>query len=156
MGAITLRGVSPDDERALFALYADVRAEELMMGGWDASLRDLVLQQQFDAQRRGNRAQYPASREHLIFVGDRPVGWAVLDRTGPTWHCADIAIAAEHRRRGIARHVLRAFQNEAAAAQCGVSLMVLRTNAAAHALYDDLGFRITGGTETHWLMEWRA
>lgn len=80
----------------------------------------------------------------------------MLDRSGPTWHCLDIAIAREHRRQGIARHVLRAFQDEAAAAQCAVSLMVLRTNAAARALYDDLGFRITGGTDTHLMMEWGA
>lgn len=153
--AVTLRKLAPEDESAWFALYSAVRAEELLMDGWDAALRDLVLRQQFDAQRRGNRTRYPASREHLILVGDRPVGWVVLDRTVPTWRCVDIAIAAEHRRQGIARGVLRAFQDEAGAAHCAVSLMVLRSNASARALYDDLGFRITGGTETHWLMEWR-
>lgn len=150
-----MRELAPEDESALFALYSVVRAEELMMDGWDAPLRDLVLRQQFDAQRRGNRTQHPACREHLILVGDRPVGWVVFDRTAPTWRCVDIAIAGEHRRQGIARGVLRAFLDEAAARQCAVSLMVLRSNAAARALYDDLGFRITGGTETHWLMEWR-
>jgi len=44
-----LRTVRPEDEAALFALFAAIRSEELAMAGWDAALRDLVLRQQFDA-----------------------------------------------------------------------------------------------------------
>lgn len=93
MDAVMLRTVRPEDETALFALFAAIRSEELAMAGWDAALRDLVLRQQFDAQRRGHRAQYPAASEQLILFADRPIGWMVFDRSGPTWHCVDIAIA---------------------------------------------------------------
>lgn len=156
MDAVMLRTVRPEDEAALFALFAAIRSEELAMAGWDAALRDLVLRQQFDAQRRGHRAQYPAASEQLILFADRPIGWMVFDRSGPTWHCVDIAIAPEFRRRKIATDILRTIQDEAAAARRAIGLMVLRSNAAARALYERLGFRTSGGTGTHWFMEWRA
>jgi ribosomal protein S18 acetylase RimI-like enzyme len=156
MDDITFMPVRPEDEQALFALFAEVRAEELAMAAWDPTLRDAVLRQQFAAQRRGHRAQYPAASELLILLDNRPVGWTVLDRSGPMWHCVDIAIAREHRRRKIATRVIRAWQDEAAAAGCGIGLSVMRTNRAARALYDGLGFRPVGQTETHWMMEWRG
>jgi ribosomal protein S18 acetylase RimI-like enzyme len=154
--AITLRPLRAADEPALFALFSAVRAEELAMDTWDPALRQIVLRQQFDAQRRGHRAQHPTANEYLIVADEQAVGWVVLDRSGPTWHCVDIAIGLEFRRRRIASEVLRRFQHEAAAAQCGIGLMVLHSNAAARALYDGLGFRPSGGTDTHCYMEWRA
>jgi len=154
--AITLTLLRADEEDAWFALYAAVRAAELAMDDWPPALRDRVLRQQFDAQRRGHRAQYPAAGEHLILLADRPIGWIVLDRSGPAWHCVDIAIAIEYRRKRIASDLLRRLQDQASAAGASVSLMLLRSNAAARALYDRLGFRVAGETETHWHMEWRA
>ena len=154
--AITLRPLRADDEPALFALFSAVRAEELAMDTWDPALREVVLRQQLDAQRRGHRAQHPTANEYLIVVGEQPVGWTVLDRSGPLWHCVDIAIGLEFRRRRIASEILRRFQHEADAAHCGIGLMVLHSNAAARALYDGLGFRPSGGTDTHCYMEWRA
>lgn len=148
--------VTAGEDAALFQLFASVRAEELMMDGWDAALRDLVLRQQFDAQRRGHRAQHPSAIHYLILLDDRPVGWTVLDRSAPMWHVVDIAIASDFRRRGIARHILQSFQHEAAAAGCGVKLSVLHSNAGARALYDGLGFRPIGETDIHCYMEWRV
>jgi ribosomal protein S18 acetylase RimI-like enzyme len=156
MDTVTLRTVTPDDAATVFSMFAGIRAEELAMDGWDATLRNLVLQQQFDAQQRGHRAQHPSAREYLILLDDRPIGWAVMDRSAPTWHCVDIAIASEFRRRKIATHILRRFQQEAAAAHRAIGLVVLHSNAAARALYDGLGFRPSGGTDTHCYMEWRA
>jgi len=154
METVALRSAAPDDEATLFALFAALRSEELAMAGWDAPLRDVVLRQQFDAQRRGYRAQHPAAVTSLIMLEDCPVGWTILDRSGSPWHCLDIALVSRARRRGIATHVIRGWQDEAARAQCGIALSVLRTNAAACALYDALGFRVSGESETHWEMQW--
>jgi ribosomal protein S18 acetylase RimI-like enzyme len=153
---VRLRPATPDDDAALFALFSAVRAEELAMDGWDDALRNTVLRQQFDAQRLGHRAQHPNATSYLILLADRPIGSVVLDRSGTTWHCVDIAIASEFRRRGIAAHILRGVQQDAAAAECAIGLMVLHSNAAARALYDVLGFRPSGRTETHCFMEWHA
>jgi ribosomal protein S18 acetylase RimI-like enzyme len=152
--AIALRPLHAEDETALFTLFSRVRAEELAMDTWEPALRQTVLRQQFDAQRRGRRADHPAAREYLIVFDEQPVGWTVLDRSGPTWRCVDIAIAIEFRRRRFASEVLRRFQQEAASSGCRVGLMLLRSNAAARALYDGLGFRLAGETDTHWYMEW--
>ncbi len=156
MDAIGFKTVGPGDEHAWFALFAAVRAEELAMDEWDAALRDSVLRQQFHAQRSGYRAQHPGASELLILLDDRPVGWTIVDRTGPAWHCLDIAIAADHRRRGIATRVIRQWQVEAAASRATIGLSVLRTNGPARALYLALGFRVAGRTDTHWELEWRA
>ena len=152
---IGFKEVQPDDEAALFALFAGVRARELAMDGWDAALRDMVLRQQFEAQRRGYGAQHPNAREMLLLIDGRPVGWAVLDRSDRAWHLLDIAIDADQRGKGIATRVLRAWQDEAAVEGRAIALSVLRTNAPARALYDRLGFHVAGESETHWRMEWR-
>jgi ribosomal protein S18 acetylase RimI-like enzyme len=154
MTTVALRPVAPDDEDTLSGLFAAVRSEDLAMAGWDAPLRDVVLRQQFDAQRRGYRAQYPAAATSLIMIEDCPVGWTILDRSSSLWHCLDIAVVSRARRQGIATQVIRAWQDEAARTRCGIALAVLRTNAAACALYDALGFRVSGETETHWHMQW--
>jgi ribosomal protein S18 acetylase RimI-like enzyme len=154
MTAVALRPAAPNDEGTLSALFAAVRSEELAMAGWEAPLRDVVLRQQFDAQRRGYRAQYPAAATSLIMLEDCPVGWAILDRSGSPWQCLDIAVVSAARRRGIATQIIRAWQEEAARTQCGIALAVLRTNAAACALYAALGFRVSGETETHWHLQW--
>ena len=154
METVALRPAAPDSEATLFALFAAVRSEELAMAGWDAPLRDMVLRQQFDAQRRGYRAQYPAAATSLIMLQDDPVGWTILDRSGSPWHCLDIAVVSGARRRGIATQVIRTWQDEATRAHCRIALSVLRTNAAACALYAALGFRVSGETETHWHMLW--
>jgi ribosomal protein S18 acetylase RimI-like enzyme len=148
--------VAAGEDAALFQLFAVIRTEELAMDGWDSTLRDLVLRQQFHAWRMGHRTQYPAASELLILLEDRPVGWIVVDRSAPTWRCIDIAIAPEFRRRKIASRILRTLQEEAAAARSAISLMVLHSNAGARTLYDGLGFRPSGGTDTHCYMEWRA
>jgi ribosomal protein S18 acetylase RimI-like enzyme len=155
MDGVRLADATPDDEPTLFALFSSVRSEELSMHGWDSTLKNTILRQQFDAQRRGHRSQYNTAREQLILAEGRPVGWALLDRSAPAWHCVDIAVCAEHRRRGIATEVLRTWQREAEAARCTITLAVLRTNPGARALYDGLRFAVVGQTETHWLMEWR-
>lgn len=154
--AISLKALCAGDEAALFALFAPIRAAELAMDAWEPALRDRVLRQQFDAQRRGHRAQHPGANEQLIIVDDRAAGWIAIDRSGPAWHLVDIAIAPEFRRRKIAFRILRSLQDEAAAAGRAIGLMVLRSNSSARTLYDGLGFRTIGGTETHWIMEWRA
>ena len=152
---ISLKTVQPEDEAALFGLFAAVRARELVMEGWTAALRDTILRQQFDAQRRGYRAQHPDAREMLILVDGRPCGWAVLNSSAAAWHLLDVAIDVDRRREGIATSVLRTWQSEAAAEGRAIALSVLRTNGPARALYDRLGFQVMEESETHWRMEWR-
>jgi ribosomal protein S18 acetylase RimI-like enzyme len=155
MDALSFREVRPDDEAELFQLFAAVRAEELRMQEWEPQLRDRMLRMQFDAQRRGYLHQFPAASARVILRGPSPVGWVIVDRSGPELRCVDIAIVSEARSQGIGTAVLLALQEEAAAADRPLVLSVLRMNVRALALYVRLGFRAVAETGLHTQMEWR-
>ena len=125
------------------------------MHDWDAQLRDQMLRLQDEAQRRGYLAQFPASETRVILRDGEPVGWLIVDRTGATLHCVDIAVVPEARNQGVGTWVWRALQDEAAATARPLVLTALRANVRAFALYVRLGFRVIGETDAHGLMEWR-
>lgn len=150
-----LTETAADDQATRFELYAEVRAEELGIAGWEPSQRTQLLRLQFEAQRRGYRDAFPAAAERLIWYDGAPAGWVIVDRSGLRLHCIDIGIRSGVRGRGLGTRVLRALQEEAAAGDRPLALTVLRTNVRALALYARLGFREVGGNDTHALMEWR-
>jgi ribosomal protein S18 acetylase RimI-like enzyme len=154
--SITLQDVRPDDETALFELYVAVRSEELGMGAWPDEMRDRVLRTQFDAQRRGYRDQYPGLDEQLIMSGGSPVGWVIVDRSGNReLHGLDIALLAEARQQGVGTRVMRLLQEEAAAGNKPMVIVVERRNARALAFHGRLGFTAINDTDVHCVMEWR-
>ena len=139
----------------LFQIFAAVRAEELGMQNWDPELRTSILRLQFVAQARGYRDQFPAADRRLVLSNGSPIGWLIVDRSGPALHCVDIAIAPEERSKGVGTQVIRALQAEAAAKDQAVVLTVRRTNLRALALYVRLGFRVIREDDLHTMMEWR-
>ena len=154
--SITLQDVRPDDETVLFELYVSVRSEELGMQAWPDEVRDRVLRTQFDAQRRGYRDQYPGLDEQLILCGDTPIGWVIVDRSGSReLHGLDIALLAEARQQGVGTRVMRLLQEEAAAGNKPMVIVVERRNSRALAFHGRLGFTAIGDTEVHCVMEWR-
>lgn len=155
METLTLKDVRPEDEAGLFALFAAVRTGELGMQEWEPGMRDRILRLQFEAQRRSHRAEYPAADDRLIELDGAPVGWVVVDRSGPALHGIDIALLAEKRGQGLGTRVIRALQEEAAAGDRPMVLTVNRTNVQAHALYVRLGFHAIKETDAHIVMEWR-
>jgi ribosomal-protein-alanine N-acetyltransferase len=79
----------------------------------------------------------PESEEVRGFI----VYWTVHDEM----HVLNVAVAPEHRRRGIARALMR--EAEARGRRRGtrlVTLEVRRSNAPAIALYRVLGYRVVG------------
>lgn len=154
MATLTLKNLETGDEAALLRLYATVRGEELGMDHWEPELRDRMLRIQFDAQRLSYREQFPHADERLILRDGSPIGWVIVDRSRAELHGIDIALVADERSRGVGTRVIQALQEEAAAANGPMAITVLRQNVRALALYRRLGFRETGGTETHIVMDW--
>lgn len=154
MPTFTTRSIEGDEEPIFFSLYSAVRAEELGMQAWDASLRGQILRLQFAAQRGGYRQQFPGIVEQFILRDGRPIGWIMVSH-GEAVRCVDLAVLSEERRRGAATRALGDLQEQAAASGVPLVLSVLRTNAAALALYDRLGFERAGESETHVFLEWR-
>jgi [ribosomal protein S18]-alanine N-acetyltransferase len=73
------------------------------------------------------------------------VGYAFVSRYVDAWHVMNVAIAPEHRRRGIATELLeRLFAVTANDQRRGYTLEVRVSNADAIRLYEKLGFQSRG------------
>jgi [ribosomal protein S18]-alanine N-acetyltransferase len=119
-------------------------------------LRDLSAIEEIE------RASYPTPWSRSMFAGelakpasiclgavdserDELVGYLIISRYVDAWHVMNIAVAPEHRRRGIARSLMeRLFEVTARDAQRGYTLEVRVSNEAAIRLYEALGFRARG------------
>lgn len=91
-------------------------------------------------------ARNPFARVYVLRLPDTPVAafcacWIVVDEL----HINTIAVAAGHRRKGLAttlmRHILREVEHEGIRR---ATLEVRRSNEAARELYATLGFRVAG------------
>lgn len=129
--------------------------------GWDsvalpAALLDQIMEQQFHAQTRGYRMAYPDARLEIVTVDEIPVGRLATDRRADALRLIDIALAPEHRGRGLGEAILRRLMDEAAALTVPLTLQVAQDNLAAQRLYLRLGLMATSATETHLSLCWPA
>jgi ribosomal protein S18 acetylase RimI-like enzyme len=153
---VELRPATPEDRELLFRVYASTRLAELAAVPWSATEKESFLRQQFAAQDRWWRLQYPACSFSVIEVGGVAAGRLYVDRRRQEIRLVDIALLPEHRRGGVGSRLLRELQSEAAEAGLPLTIHVERFNPA-RALYERLGFReIESDSEVYTLMEWRA
>jgi len=107
------------------------------------------------------RASYPTPWSRSMFVAElrKPssvaigayseegdlVGYAFVSRYVDAWHVMNVAVATDHRRRGIATTLLeRVFEVTASDPRSGYTLEVRVSNAHAIGLYEGLGFEARG------------
>jgi ribosomal-protein-alanine N-acetyltransferase len=107
------------------------------------------------------RVSYPTPWSRSMFAGeigkptslclgafepetDRLVGYLIVSRYVDAWHVMNVAVAPDHRRRGIAGALLRELFDRTAEDERGYTLEVRVSNADAIALYEKLGFRSHG------------
>jgi GNAT superfamily N-acetyltransferase len=152
---ITLRPERAEDEAFLLAVYASTREEELAAVGWDAATRGRFLDLQFRAMRQGYRGMFPEAEFAIILLDGRPVGRAVVDRSGEAIHLVDLALLAPERNRGIGTRLLRQWIGEAAQANRPLRLRMLK-GSRARRLYERLGFVQTDDEGPYEGLEWRA
>ncbi len=73
------------------------------------------------------------------------VGYAFVSRYVDAWHVMNVAVAPEHRRRGIATDLLeRVFEVTGGDRRHGYTLEVRVSNTHAIRLYEQLGFASRG------------
>lgn len=77
------------------------------------------------------------------------VGYLICARYDEVWHLMNVAVTAEHRRRGIASDLLdRMF--EEAGSKSRFTLEVRVSNMPAIAMYERLGFRSAGRRRSYY------
>ena len=120
------------------------------------SVRDLAAIEEIE------RSSYPTPWSRSMFAGElskssslclgafdaatgRLAGYLITSRYVDAWHVMNIAVAAEHRRRGVATALLRRlFELTSGPGRRGYTLEVRVSNAHAIRLYERLGFRPRG------------
>ena len=76
---------------------------------------------------------------------DELVGYMIISRYVDAWHVMNIAVAPEHRRRGVATMLLeRLFELTSGDDRRGYTLEVRVSNDGAIRLYERLGFKPRG------------
>lgn len=117
-------------------------------------LRDLSVIEEIE------RASYPTPWSRSMFAGelakpssiclgafedDRLVGYLIVSRYVDAWHVMNVAVATDHRRRGVASDLLGAlFDRTREDGRRGYTLEVRVSNAGAITLYEGLGFERRG------------
>jgi GNAT superfamily N-acetyltransferase len=117
---------------------------ERRFGRWDEAEQDRL----FDAAWVG------AAYESVI-CDAVACGYCCIEHGENDIYLREIAIDPDFQGRGIGTHIIESIFKDAAKRAVPVRLQTQILNRAAN-LYRQLGFRESGRTVTHILMEWRA
>lgn len=146
------RAVTPGDEPFLFELFCGTREAELAMVPWTSEQKHAFLTQQFQAQDRHYRANYPTARFQLIEVNGERAGRLSVAQTADAVEIIDLIVASDFRGRGLGTALLQECLAEARSAGLPARLHVEQGNRARE-LYERLGFRPLGWNGFHLRME---
>ena len=145
---VSLRPAGPDDAEALYRIYASTREAELAALPWEEAAKQAFVRLQFTAQDRHYRSAHPQASFDVIVAGDEVLGRLYVDRAPGALVIVDVALAPEHRGRGIGTALLCAVLSEADSAGKPVRLHVQRGNRARR-LYERLGFELVAGDDVY-------
>jgi broad specificity phosphatase PhoE/L-amino acid N-acyltransferase YncA len=119
-----------------------------------------VVERQFgawvDAQQDRFFALGWAAMPHEIVMSDGvPCGYVCVEDRATDVHVRELVLAPDYQGRGIGSAVLESVLQRARARRVPVRLATHHANRAAN-LYQRMGFRQIGSTDTHHLFEWSA
>ena len=95
------------------------------------------------------KASFEPSLRQIIELGDQPIGMLHVDVAGSPVRLLNIQLLPAFQRQGHGTALIGALLRQAK--ERPVWVQVLKANPAK-ALYQRLGFRVIGHTETHWQM----
>jgi len=144
-GPLSARVPAAGDAGFLASLYLSTRPDLGALPVPRAVVEGIARHQQA-LQREAYAQACPQAEEWIVEDGEGPAGRLVLDRRPGELRVVDLSIAPRARRRGLARALLLALQQEAREGGHSLSLRVRADNAAARSLYAGLGFE-AGGAE---------
>jgi ribosomal protein S18 acetylase RimI-like enzyme len=139
---ISLRNIIPDDYDFLYNLHREALIAYIeLTWGWEEEWQLRRFRERLD----------PATRKIIQLRGE-DIGCISVQDQGDALFIAYIAILPAYQRRGIGSYLIRKVIQEAESRDIPVRLQTLKVNPVRE-LYERLGFRITGSTDTHILME---
>ena len=113
--------------------------------GWDETFQRELHAREFD----------PSAIKIISHLGTK-VGWLEVERRSQEFYLAGIYLLPEHQGDGLGSALIMEIMREASEQRVPVALQVLKVNPRAQALYEKLGFTVTGETETSYTMRWRT
>lgn len=137
--SLRLRPATSADEALLLQTFAESHCAGFELMGLEPAALAGLIRMQFQA-RQSQYRMHPGAADYLICHDQNPLGNCWLAESATQLRVLDIAVLVEHRRRGVASAVLGELCARAAAAAKPVRLSVWHANAAALALYRELGF----------------
>jgi ribosomal protein S18 acetylase RimI-like enzyme len=112
--------------------------------GWDEDWQARYFREHLD----------PAERQIIRYDG-ADVGYISIEDQKTGFFLNSIAILPAYQGLGIGTTLIRRLQHKARTKGVPVTLQVLKGNPA-RALYERLGFNVTGETDTHHQMKWSS
>jgi len=141
---VTTRAAHENDFEFLRAshhsAYRDVTVRQF--GAWDHAQQDEYFKASWDL---GGLA--------VVLTDNVPCGYCQVEVRADDIHLRELVLEPRFQGRGIGTTLLRSLQARAAEQAIPLRLGTLLLNRAV-ALYERLGFRTTGRTDTLLLMEW--
>ena len=153
LARVTLRAVESSDVPLLFAVYASTREEELAQVDWAPDQKRAFLWQQFSAQDRYYRENYPGATFDVVLRDDEPAGRLYVARWADEIRIMDVAMLPAHRNAGIGGGLIRSILDEGSRTGKRVTIHVEVHNRAAR-LYHRLGFVPREDRGMYVLLEW--
>jgi ribosomal protein S18 acetylase RimI-like enzyme len=139
---LTTRPAAPDDYDFIYAVFRDgFRPHVERAWGWDEA-----------QQAQTFRAEFAAAATEIVLLDGQPIGSLRVDDHGDHLFLDFIALLPEYRRQGLGTRLLQPLLERGRAAAVPVRLHVLAVNPAC-ALYERLGFRVTGRDKHRLFME---
>ena len=151
--SVVLRASGECDGEFFHRVYASTRSDELALVPWSAEAKECFLRQQFQAQDRAYRNDYPGAEFWIVVVDGTDAGRLFVQRAPGEIRIMDIALLPGFRGRGIGTHLLNQILQEAENASRKVTIHVEVFNPAQR-LYQRLGFSKVAANEVYCLMEW--
>ena len=142
MDDISLRDVKIEDFNFLYNLHREALMPCIdLTWGWEEEWQLDYFRKHFD----------PGTRKIIQLKGE-DIGCISVQDQDDALFIAYIAILSIYQRQGIGSHLIRDVIREAENRNIPVRIHTLKVNPVRD-LYERLGFRIMGSTETHHLLE---
>jgi ribosomal protein S18 acetylase RimI-like enzyme len=141
----SLRRARAADFDALFLIHRAAMGEYIAgTWGWDESW-----------QLEHFRTSFRPEARSVIELQSQTIGFADIIERQDCFYLENIEIEPHYQSCGIGTRIIQNLIERARLKGVPLRLQVLKVNTRARALYDRLGFRRVGKTDTHFVMERR-